>query len=71
MKMGKDPKHNEVTQCTKEGVPRASQLIENQADEISIAGVIDIDGMSRREYFGEVDKLTCQPRVIGKASNKT
>ena len=40
MKMEKDPKHNEVKKCVKEGVRRVSQLIENWADDSSIIGVI-------------------------------
>ena len=55
MKMEKDTKHNEVTQCTKEGVYRVSQLIKNRADESSIAGVIDINCMTRRELVKQIN----------------
>ena len=56
MKMNKDTKYGEATQCMKEGVHRASQLIENWTGESSISGVTEINGMPRREYFGEVEK---------------
>ena len=55
----------------KEGMHRVSKLIENWADERSIAGVIDIDGMVRREDYGELDKWMYQPRVIGRYSKRT
>ena len=36
------------------------------AEESSIAGVIDMKGMKRREDFGEVDKWMHQQIVTGK-----
>ena len=46
------------------------QLIENWPYESSISGVIDVNGMIRREYFGEVDKWIFQPRFIGKVRQR-
>ena len=55
----------------KEVTHRVLKLIENWADEGSIAGIIDMNGMVRREDFGELEKWMCQPRVIGRHSKRT
>ena len=47
----------------KHGVLR---LLENWVDEISIAAVIDVDGMARREDFGEFKKWIYELRVTGR-----
>ena len=49
----------------KKGMHRVLKLIENWADECSIARVIDMDGMVRREDYGELYKWMYQPRIIG------
>ena len=54
----------------KEANHRVLKLIENWADEESIAGIIDMDRMARREDFGELEKWMHQPRFIGRHSKK-
>ena len=53
---GKNQKYDEGSQCMKEGMHMVLKLIENWADECSIVGVIDINGMVRRDDFGEIKK---------------
>ena len=64
--MDKNKKYDEVMQRLKEGMHRVLKLIENWAKESSIAGVIEINGMTTREDFSEFDKWMYQPGVIGK-----
>ena len=55
----------------KEAMHRVLKLIENWADKSSIKGIIDVDRMVRREDFGEPEKWTWQPRVIGRHRKRT
>ena len=64
MKMEKNQKYDEVSQCMKEGMHRVLKLIEIWADVSSIAGVIDANGILRRDDYGEIKKWIYQPRVI-------
>ena len=59
MKMDKNQKYDELMQCPKEEKHQVLKLIEEWADASSIAEVIDINGMTRREDFSEVDKWMC------------
>ena len=70
MTLDKNEKHDEAMQCLKEGAHQVSQQIDNWIEERSIAGVIEINGMTRREDFGEVDKWMCQPRDAGKHNKR-
>ena len=56
MKMENYQKYDDVRKCTKEGVCQVVKLIENLADDCSIAGVIDENGMIRRHEYGEREK---------------
>ena len=58
LKMEKNQKCDEVSQSMKEGIHRALKLIENLADEYSIAVVIDTNRMIIRDDFGEIKKWT-------------
>ena len=59
MNMDKNQKYDEVIKCLKEGVHQVSQLITKWVEERSIVGVIEINGMTRREDFGQVGEWTC------------
>ena len=71
MKMEKNKKYEDSSQCMKEVKHRVLKLIENWENERLVAGIINIDGMVRREYFGQLEKLMCQPRVIGRHIKRT
>ena len=45
-------KNQYLRQCTKEAMHRVLKLIANLADEYSIGGMINADGIVRREDFG-------------------
>ena len=59
MKMEKTRKYEDMRERMKEATHRVLKLVENWADEGSIAGIIDSDGMVRRDDFGDLEKLIC------------
>ena len=67
MKMDNDPKCDEVMQYIKQAVHLVSQL-KNWIDGSAMARMIDVNGMTWREDFGETGKWMCQPKVVGKGS---
>ena len=56
MKIEKTKKYEDVEQCTQEALCRILKLTEKWTEEGSIAGIIDTDGMVRREDFVEINK---------------
>ena len=58
-------------QCMKEGAHRVDKLIENWSDDCSIAEVICINGMVRRDECNEHEKWMYQPSVIGRFNKRT
>ena len=55
MKMEKTRKHEDIRKCMKEATHRAFKLVENWVDEGSIEGIIDADGIVRRNDFGDLE----------------
>ena len=55
MKMEKTRKYEDMRECMKEAAHRALKLVENWGDEGLIAGIIDTDGMVRRDDFVDLD----------------
>ena len=53
------------------GDAQGVEINQNQVDECSIAGVVDMSGMVRRDDVGEVKKQIYQPRVIGRNNKIT
>ena len=70
IKAEKTRKYEETRECTKEATHRVLKLVENWADEDSIAGIIGTDRMVRRDDCGDLEKWICQPRVIGKHNKR-
>ena len=56
--------------CLRMWTSQASDFHQNWAEHCSIAGVVGIIGMKRREEFGEVEKWMCWPRFIGRCNKR-
>ena len=69
--MGKNQENEDINQCMKEGMHQVCQLIEYWSEDSSIAGVIDMNGNTRREDYGEIKEWMYPPRVIGKYTKRT
>ena len=69
--MEKNRKYEDIMEWMKEVTHRVLKLVENWEDEGSIAGIIDTDGIGRRDDFGDLEKWMCQPRVIGRQNERT
>ena len=52
----KNYKNEELRKCMKEAKHRVLKLLENWVDDWSIVVIIDVDGMVRKEDYGELKK---------------
>ena len=54
-----------------EATHRVLKLVENWVDKVSIAGIIDRNGMVRRDDFWDLEKWMYQPRAIWRHNERT